>query len=257
MKTLTKSVVDRLLTVLIDRAMPLALDSYYGLYSPRWHPHYALRQAALAETVAYIREKMAGAMIKANEFEVLSYAVQQVTLTGLFLEFGVRTGTTINHLARRLPGQTIYGFDSFEGLPEAWRGWVQDKGAFGGEGLPRVRDNVRLVKGWFEQSLPEFLAGQPGPVAFMHIDSDLYSSAKTIFEHLTGRIGPGTIIVFNEYFNYPNWQAHEYKAFQEFCAAHQVSYDYLCWGQFEVAVKILAISPPQEALCDPQIKAIA
>ena len=46
------------------------------------------------------------------------------------------------------------------------------------------------------------------------------------------------MLVFNEYFNYPNWKQHEYRAFQEFCAAHDVEYEYLCWAMYEVAVKI-------------------
>ena len=54
----------------------------------------------------------------------------------------------------------------------------------------------------------------------------------------------GSIIVFNEYFNYPNWKQHEYKAFQEFVQQHDVQYEYLCWGQFEVLVRIAAIGRP-------------
>ena len=158
----------------------------------------------------------------------------------------MRTGTTLNFISKLNPKQVVYGFDSFEGLPEAWTGWVQDKGTFSGEGIPTVNQNVRLVKGWFDDSLPKFLAEQPGDVAFMHIDSDLYSSAKTIFTGLAPRLKPGSVIVFNEYFNYPNWQQHEYKAFQEFCTEFAVAYDYLCWGKFEVAVKILSIGTAKE-----------
>ena len=84
----------------------------------------------------------------------------------------------------------------------------------------------------------------PQDIAFVHIDSDLYSSAKTVLSNLAPCIKPGTIIVFNEYFNYPNWKKHEFKAFQEFCAEYAVNYDYLCWGQFEVAVRIAEISGP-------------
>ena len=62
-----------------------------------------------------------------------------------------------------------------------------------------------------------------------------------MLDNLAPRIQPGSIIVFNEYFNYPNWKEHEYKAFREFCEQHEVDYEYLCWGMYEVAVKILAI----------------
>ena len=222
--------------------MPIILRHYYSMYSVQWHPHYALRQEALAETVDYIKAKMPEAMIKNDEFEVLSYAGRHVTLDGLFLEFGVRTGSTINNIAKQHATQTIYGFDSFEGLPEEWSGWVQDKGIFAMHTLPKVRTNVEMVVGWFDQTLPVFLNEHPQDVAFVHIDSDLYSSAKTVLFNLAACIKPGTIIVFNEYFNYPNWKQHEFKAFQEFCTEYAVNYDYLCWGQFEVAVRIAEIS---------------
>ena len=116
-----------------------------------------------------------------------------------------------------------------------------DKGAFRGEGIPDVPDNVELHVGWFDETLAPFTEAHPEPVALVHIDSDLYSSATTILGGLADRFVPGSIIVFNEYFNYPNWQQHEFKAFQEFCAAHQVEYEYLCWALYEVAVKITSI----------------
>jgi hypothetical protein len=77
-----------------------------------------------------------------------------------------------------------------------------------------------------------------GPIAFMHVDCDLYSSTKTIFEFLGDAIGPGTVILFDEYFNYPNWEQHEYKAFQEFSEKCGVKYRYLAFARQQVAVLI-------------------
>lgn len=227
--------------------MPVILKNYNNPYSERWHPHYALRQDALAETVEYIKAKMSQAMIKRDAFGVLAHASKNVTLDGLFLEFGVRTGSTINYISSLNPTRTVHGFDSFDGLPEAWTGWTQDEGHFGGEGVPQVNSNVQLVTGWFDETLPSFLADQGAELAFAHIDSDLYTSAKTVLTCLAPHIKSGSIIVFNEYFNYPNWKAHEFKAFQEFCREHTVEYEYLCWGMFEVAVKILDIELAGEA----------
>ncbi len=246
MKRQIERLYKRIVNTIVLRTMPIILENYNSLYSERWHPHYALRQEALAETVEYIKANMSQAMIKHDEYEVLAHSSQNVTLNGLFLEFGVRTGQTINFISSLNPTKVIHGFDSFAGLPEAWTGWVQEKGTFSGEGIPQVNSNVRLVAGWFEDSLPKFLADQCGDLALAHIDSDLYTSAKTILTNLASRIKPGSIIVFNEYFNYPNWKAHEYRAFQEFCQEYAVEYEYLCWGKFEVAVKILAIEAGEE-----------
>jgi hypothetical protein len=49
-----------------------------------------------------------------------------VPSTGLILEFGVFSGNSINIIADKFPLRTIYGFDSFEGLPEEWE--RDDKG---------------------------------------------------------------------------------------------------------------------------------
>ncbi|MDX2381051.1 MAG: hypothetical protein QNM02_14975 [Acidimicrobiia bacterium] len=86
--------------------------------------------------------------------------------------------------------------------------------------------------------MPAFVAANPAPVAFVHVDSDIYSSAKTVLEQLGPRLRAGSVIVFNEYFNYPNWKQHEYRAWQEYCAATGTTYEYLCWGLYEVAVRI-------------------
>ncbi len=214
-------------------------SSYY--YSKRFHPHHAMLQRALDETVDYISSEMSDAMICNDAFDVLTFASKRVTLDGLFLEFGVRSGGTINHIARRHRRQVVHGFDSFDGLPEPWSGYTLDSGAFSGEGIPEVADNVELHVGWFDATLPPFLEAHEGDVALVHIDSDIYSSAKTILDNLTPRIQPGSIIVFNEYFNYPNWKQHEFRAFAEFCATNRVSYRYLCWAMYEVAVEIVSI----------------
>jgi hypothetical protein len=240
-----RGLLDRVVSPITSAASRSYYGSYY--YANRFHPHHALLQRALDETVEYITSDMSEALIRKDAFDVLTFASKRVTLDGLFLEFGVRSGGTINHIARRHPRQTVHGFDSFEGLPEPWSGYTLDAGAFSGEGRPTVADNVELHVGWFDDTLSAFLESHDGDVAFVHIDSDIYASAKTILDNLAPRVRPGTIIVFNEYFNYPNWKQHEFRAFQEFCTANRVEYRYLCWAMYEVAVEIVAIGGPADA----------
>lgn len=133
---------------------------------------------------------------------------------GLMLEFGVATGTSINEIATAYPNRTIHGFDSFEGLPEYWRP-EHDKGRFKCD-IPFVRSNVLLYKGLFNETLPGFLESNPGPIAFLHMDADLYSSTAYVFEQVQHRLVDGTIIVFDElYYNHDSYKEHEYKAFAE------------------------------------------
>ena len=67
-----------------------------------------------------------------------------------------------------------------------------------------VRDNVVLIKGWFDRTLSLFMKDvvNDKQLALLHVDCDLYSSTKTIFDIFEINIRPGTIIVFDELFNY-------------------------------------------------------
>ena len=164
---------------------------------------------------------------------------------GLVLEFGVFKGQSINQIAAVIPDREIHGFDSFEGLPENWSGYNVTTAAFDQQGkLPNVKENVKLHKGWFNESLPPFLEEHPGPAAFIHVDCDIYSSTKILLGELAGRIQAGTVIVFDEYHNYPYWREHEYKAFNEFCAEHDVEYEYISYNNLQAAVVIKSIRRP-------------
>ena len=204
---------------------------------PRLHPAREMKRLALRESVRYARKHMQNSVGVESAREVLSLALKQVAVPGHYLEFGVYKGGTIRFIAGHVgDSHLVHGFDSFEGLNEAWSG---DPSRFDAQGrLPKVPSNVRLHKGYFADTLPGWAEGHPGPIAFLHIDSDLYQSAKCVFEHLHERIVPGTVIVFDEYFNYPNWKAHEFRAFQELVERCQIRYQYLGYARFQVALRI-------------------
>jgi hypothetical protein len=155
----------------------------------------------------------------------LKHALTFVKNTGLFLEFGIYNGSTINLISSINQDDTIWGFDSFEGLPEDWATTdneiVWHKGFFAVDKLPKVNSNVRLVKGWFDTTLPNWINEYDGDISFLHIDCDLYSSTSTVLTLLNNRINPGTIIVFDELYHFGNpkkytrWQDGEYKALTE------------------------------------------
>ena len=146
---------------------------------------------------------------------------------GLVAEFGVATGRTANHIARLLPHKIVHGFDSFEGLPEDWTSRMP-RGFFRREALPPGRQNVELHVGWFDATLPEFKAQHGNaPLQLLHIDSDLYSSAVTILNTLRANIVPGTVIIFDEYINYPGWELDEFRAWQEHVKAFGREYEYI------------------------------
>lgn len=136
---------------------------------------------------------------------------------GAFLEFGVASGRTIRVIAAAADRQVV-GFDWFEGLPENWRSGVET-GAFAGA-IPEVPANVALEIGRIEKALPVWLEREsPAEINFIHIDTDLYTPAKIILEACAPSIRDA-IIVFDEYYNYPGWREHEFKAFEEFRQTH-------------------------------------
>lgn len=217
------------------------------LYSQIVHRYYAddlwldLRLAAKKESVEYALQHMQEAQILADRWALMKFALSRAPADGSLLEFGVYRGRSINFLAG-CTTRTVHGFDSFEGLPVDWRGMMEQKGSFGAGGrAPKVAPNVQLHPGWFKDTLGEFLRGNNEPASFMHIDCDVYEATRDVFDAFRDRIVRGTIIVFDEYFNFPGWRHHEYKAFQEFIAASGRSYRYfgLSAQKGHVAVEML------------------
>ncbi|KQS81063.1 hypothetical protein ASG25_06060 [Rhizobium sp. Leaf384] len=217
----------------------------HALANPRGDAFDLDKVAKLSAAVSssqYLYSHMLGAKRFETSGDVLDYAVSCATVQGLSLEFGVFSGRSINRTAAARPSDTIYGFDSFEGLPESWRDGY-DKSAFARDDLPAVADNVELVVGWFDRTLPSFLDSHPGPVSFLHVDCDLYSSTQTVLTQLRERLVPGTIILFDEYFNYPGWEMHEFKAFREFVESTGLQYEYIALHpkHQQVAVRVTGI----------------
>jgi len=197
----------------------------------------------IASSVAFEKKHLAQAADFKGRAQLFRHALGRVADDGgLFLEFGVYKGDSINRLAALKPGVHWHGFDSFLGLPEAWTPGART-GAFsvGGQ-LPPVRDNVTLIEGFFEQTLEPFAAAHRGAkVAFLHVDCDLYSATKTILAELGDMLQPGCIIVFDEFFNYTGWQDGEYKAFVEFVGEKR-SFEYIGYVRTggQVAVRLTA-----------------
>jgi Tfp pilus assembly protein PilF len=170
---------------------------------------------------------------------VLKKAYEAISLQdGLILEFGVRHGTSIRQLAL-LTSKPIYGFDSFEGLPEDWH--QESKEVYSTRGkIPKVPAHVTLIPGWFEETLPLFLEKHGEEIALINIDCDIYSSTKTVLDLLSPRIKKGTIIIFDEYIGNLHWEEDEHKAFMESINRYQWKYEYLFYSAYtkQVVVRI-------------------
>jgi hypothetical protein len=205
----------------------------------------ALQREAVSSTAAYVLRRMATTPAFKSRDALLRFAAEKSRADeGLVLEFGVWQGQSLRTLAQ-IFDQKIYGFDSFQGLPEDWRSGSPG-GTFALERPPQVPPNAELVIGWFNATLDGFLATHPGRIKFLHIDCDLYSSTLQVLTGCAERLDQGSIIVFDEYFNYPNWKEGEFKAFQEVTAANQIGYEYLGYvgTNEQVAIEIASTKHP-------------
>jgi hypothetical protein len=188
---------------------------------------YAVDLEATASTAEFILEHLRVAETFGHPHDTLRHALGLIEIPGMALEFGVASGTTLRIVAEAFTERegTVAGFDVFSGLPETWRTGFP-VGEFAQESIPEV-PGAQLVPGLFEDTLPSFLNDESGPVAFLHLDADLYSSTKTVLDLLGDRLVPGSIVVFDEFFNYPGWQQHEYRAWTEFVTRTGISFEYL------------------------------
>ena len=156
---------------------------------------------------------------------------------GDYLEFGVSHGNSLLYVYQtlqefKLEEVRLFGFDSFEGLPE--------EAAFDDEGTWKTGDyyakeknvrkylskegvnweKVKLTKGWFKDTLtPGFIKDNNiTKASVIMIDCDMYCSAKEALDFCVPLIKDKTIIFFDDWnsANLADRNLGEKKAFEEF-----------------------------------------
>lgn len=231
---------------LLDRTVVPLLRYLIAQLNPAGHPSDEVFRIVTARAAAssadYIEAHLSGAMLFPRREQLWDYALSKAPADGLFAEFGVFGGGSINHLAQRLQARdiTIHGFDSFEGLKEDWHGTWHAAGDFSLQGaVPKVLPNVHLIKGWFDETVPGFLTEHNQPFAFIHFDADTFESTRQLLALLRDRIVKGTIIVFDEYLGFPNWQKGEFLAWSDFVKEQGLEYCYLAFANTPAALMVL------------------
>ena len=138
-------------------------------------------------------------------YELWTLAQDANRIDGAILEVGVWRGGTGCLLARACPGKTVYLADTFEGVVNAGE---QDTRYAGGEHADTSEEivktllaetgasNARLLKGIFPA---QTASAVNGPIALLHVDVDVYQSAKDTVEWALPRMAAGSRIVFDDY----------------------------------------------------------
>ena len=176
------------------------------------------------------------------ESTLLTKALAAAPAAGVVLEFGVYHGLSLRKIARHV-ATPIHGFDSFEGLPEDWKpGEAKGSYSTGGR-VPTMPAHVQLYRGWFEDTLPAYVAAETGKLRFVHVDCDLYSSTKTVLEGLRPLLQPGSVFLFDEFLGFEGFEQHEFRAWHEFAERHKIKYEYTAFALMakQVALRVTAL----------------
>lgn len=147
-------------------------------------------------------------------------ALQFNGIAGDYLEFGTGRGLSFiaadraNRRSSR-PLRKLWGFDSFEGLPEETsapdqhRAWIAGTMACSQAEFRRIcwsHDvrNYELVPGFFAESLAKLGPDSfpSGSIAMVYVDCDLYSSTRQVLDFLWPRLAGGMVVAFDDYFNF-------------------------------------------------------
>ena len=154
-----------------------------------------------------------------------------------YLEFGVWKGKSANFFSKHF--NKLYCFDSFEGLPHEWEG-VLPKGYFKlDKKLPKLKHNVELIIGYVEDTLDQFLKTKNPKINFVHMDMDLYYSTKFVLRKIKPYLQTGSVILFDELYNFINWKSGEYKALIEIFEESEYKYKSFNINSTQVLIQIL------------------
>ena len=74
-------------------------------------------------------------------------------------------------------------------------------------------------------------------IAFIHFDLDTYNSTSFVLKKIKNFLQPGSIILFDEFYGFPNWEKYEYKAFKE--EFEENKFKYIAFSSRQACIKIL------------------
>eukprot|EP00439_Symbiodinium_sp_Y106_P059051 s2020_g8.t1 len=162
---------------------------------------------------------------------------------GLWLEFGVGSGKTTAAIAFQMKVMVgkeaiLHGFDSFEGLPSDWDHTHLAAGTFSRGGkIPEhllEMPNVKIHVGLFSDTLGDLDQFGDMPVAFAHIDVDIFPSAVEVLSRIACQLWPGSVLVYDELVNYVGFElSGEYRAWEYVASAYGIGWQYagMYWQQ--------------------------
>jgi len=150
-----------------------------------------------------------------NFFKRAQYYLQVNRINGVYVEFGSHEVNTfrmaLQTLGDRLKPIKInkfYAFDSFVGMPEPegidkQKIWKKSMNFTSEDQFKRIvkKDlhRVTTVKGFYENTLPNYDWPKSNVIAMAYIDCDYYKSTKECLDFIKDKLQHGSLIVFDDW----------------------------------------------------------
>ena len=159
-----------------------------------------------------------------NLYEAISQN-EQLEISAIdYFEFGVCGGHSFKWWLEHNKNSEskFYGFDTFEGLPEAFGPFGKGSMAVALESLNINDPRAGFYKGLFQNTLNPFLDQYRSErKKLIHLDADLFSATLFALSQLYRYLNDGDILLFDE-FAVPK---HEFMAFKIFTESFYVNYE--------------------------------
>jgi hypothetical protein len=202
-----------------------------------------LERRAFHDSAEFIASAMPEALALRSREALWDVAIGNAERHGLWLEFGVFKGYSINYLARRTDGR-VFGFDSFHGLQEDGKGVGHTRGTFDLVGrLPREIQRIvgaRLV----QRHLTKLFGRKPRSFVSVALDCDTYEATAGVLGLIIERLTPKTVIIMDDYHGFWGYRNGQFRAWTEFVAAHGFVYRYAAFNRHTVLIlNIRSVAP--------------
>jgi hypothetical protein len=183
------------------------------------------------KAVAFVQAFMPSAISLCTDSHTLLYGALLALATspdGVAIDLGANVFKSSNLIGSVFSQNTVFACDTFSGLPLAW---IPNESLFpAGTYALRVPledrqppfpvlDNVIILRGPFSETVKELVPLlAETPVALIHINSLSYENAVDGLRPLLPLLRVGTVLAFDTFYNYPNYEKGEYRAFTELIA---------------------------------------
>ena len=181
--------------------------------------------------------------------DIWKWSLKEASKTeGLYCDFGSGTHTT-PQIADLIPkNKILYAFDSFEGLKEDFSDdhktgmWIEE----GAEQFLNDIHNIKVIKGWYTDTLDNFFKNTKEKISFIHLDCCITSATKYVLDTISKykKWQVGTIIQFNNIFYTEGeyWYNSDFELFNKMIKDNNLTVKYLAWAGFcHCAYKIVGI----------------